>query len=238
MSQIPLNLITRLPYTRKNFICHEGVKELFRSVSTLFMSDTFHLITIQGLPRTGKTHLSIALADQAGEQSRFPRIVEARSGAGNVFSEELSSAPFASLGGDVVYLVDDADIVLCTDLSLPASQSGPFVSFVEEIRKKRGKICLFMTKGVEEIAADDHVMSRLRAGTYFEIGPPGREEVKAIVKEIAYQHGLKFDSRELGFIERRVGGEIPAIEQFLQRLEHLTKTLGRPIDFLALKDAV
>ena len=238
MNQIPLNLITRLPYTRKNFVCHEGVKELFRAVTTLFLSDTFHLITVQGLPRTGKTHLSIALSDHAGDQSRFPRLVEARAGAGRIFAEELASSSFASMGSDIVYLVDDADIALSADLSLPTSQSGPFVSFVEEIRKKRGKICLFLTKRVEEISADDHVMSRLRAGAHFEIGVPGRDEVKAIVKEIAYQHGLKFDNRELGFIERRVGGEIPAIEQFLQRLEHLTKTLGRPIDFLALKDAV
>ena len=85
---------------------------------------------------------------------------------------------------------------------------------------------------------DQHINSRLQAGSGFALGSPHESELPAIIDIMARQRGIKLTEKKQEFLERRLGRDLPAIEEYLERLVHLTNVLGKRVGFEALGDAL
>lgn len=232
MEQINLRIVPRLSYSPDNFVMHSGMRSIHDSALTLASAGRFALVYIHGHPRSGKTHLTIRIAEQLIARGLFPRIVE-----GADFSKWLRqtrSAPANSAAQEVL-LVDDADMYLT---ALQPGESGPFVDFVEELRVAQRALLLTGTAAYENFPGDDHLMSRLRAGTRLAIANPQEDEMTAIVASMARQRGLALAARSIEFLARRLRREIGQIEGYLDRVLYLSQVAGRPLTQALLADAL
>ena len=231
MSQVPLKLVSRLSYAPENFIIHGGVRGAL-SESVEFLSRRgFRICCLHGKPRSGKTHLSIVAMDELGKRGLFPRLIE-----GAEFAESLrSGTPIAVESPEQVFIVDDADQYLST---VQPGESGPFVQFIESARVIGAGVLLIMTAETEGLPCDEHVKSRLNAALHLSTGEPADGDIPDIIHSIAKQRGLFLDAKKTNFLQRRLPRDIPAIELYVQRLNHLSQVLGKTIRFPLIADAL
>ncbi len=159
-----------------------------------------------------------------------PRLID-----GSQFSAWLEEYVDKTFRQEDVLVVDDADHYLS---SIVSGQSGEFVSFVEKLRNQRSAMVLLSSMALKDFSFDDHIRSRLLPGEGFSIGAPSADDMFELVELMARQRGLAFSERKVDYLEKRIGRDIPAIEEYLDRLEGLAKVLGKPIKFSMLGDAV
>jgi chromosomal replication initiation ATPase DnaA len=228
-SQLSLNITPRHAYAAENFVVHEGVAQAFEHFSTRAGSGGFVVGYIQGGRRSGKTHFSIRLAEALSNRGIFPRLVEAAD-----FKTLLADVS-APIGCDDVFLIDDAHTYLET---LQPGDSGPLVAFVERLRAARATLIFFGDRDLADYAFDEHVGSRLVPGQGHFLGSPAESDMPKIINAVAKQYGMKLSEKKLGFIQRRVGRDVAAVEDYFQRLLHLSQVLGRPIKFPLMSGAV
>ena len=228
MSQLSLNIRPTLSYAATNFVPHAGVEELTRSLQSLLsMSDRFRIALVTGDRRTGKTHLSLFLAEWLTTQGKRPILIEG--------AALLDGTGMRDAGPDEVIIVDDADEYLKT---IEPGAGGPFVRWIELLRVNRAALVLLSSTPLESFGFDGHVRSRLLPGSGFTISAPSAKDIPLLVEQMARQRGIAFRSRMVGFIEKRVSRTVPAIEGYLERLSHLSRAIGKPIRFPLLGDAL
>ncbi len=230
MNQLSLGLTPRLPYGADNFSLHSGVASILQASLAGAQADRFYLASVLGAPRSGKTHLSIALADGGARAGLHPHFVEGSRGLDQLL---------ATLGGRVLsredlLIFDDAERVFEDSRE---QGSGRFVALVESLRLARGTIVLLSARPAEEFGCDDHILSRIRAGESFQIGNPTDGELGKLVTMMAHQRGLELTPSRVAYLTRRVGRSIPAIDSYFDRLAQLARTLGRSIGATLLADA-
>lgn len=228
MNQLPLNIAHCLAYSPDNFVCHAGVAGI---VDYLRSAQGFTVLYVTAGARRGKTHLSIKLADQLTSQGRYPRLSEGRDFARLVDEFIVSGA----VGSHEFFIVDDAQEYL---LTVTPGNSGPFVSFFELLRKAGAGIVFLSATAIEALPCDQHVTSRLIPGAGFEIGDPAEEDIAPLIDKMAKQRGLALKEREVAYLLKRIGRDIPSIEQYFQKLQYLSQVLNRSIRFPLLSDAV
>lgn len=221
-SQLSLNITPRHAYAPENFVLHEGVTDLFAEVLRAEARDSFRLGFALGGARSGKTHFSIRLADELAKRGSFPRLIE-----GGDFAEYLHTARFDFTADDFL-IIDDAQQYLS---KLNPGQSGPFVTCIERLRVACAGILFLSSRDVDSFDFDEHVRSRLIPGLGLVFGAPAEIDMPEIIRAVAKQHGMKLSDKKLSFIVRRVGKNLGAVEDYFQRLEHLSQVLGRPIKF-------
>ncbi len=227
-SQLSLNITPRHAYAPENFVPHAGVAGLLEHCASGPGHEKFFIAYLSGPRRSGKTHLSIRLAQELASRGLFPRLVE-----GSEFAA-LLRAPVQWSSDDVV-IVDDAHIYLST---LRPGDSGPFVAFIEKLRVARAGVIIVSEHGLDDFACDEHVMSRLIPGKCAEIGHPQEADMASLVVVMGKQHGIQLTDRKVSFVLRRVGRTVASIEAYFERLIHLASVLGRPIKFPLLSGAV
>lgn len=221
-SQLSLNITPRHAYSPENFVLHEGVKEILSHYSRRAEKNNFRIGYVQGGARSGKTHLSLRLADDIARHGGFPRLIE-----GSDFAEYLRTARFDFTSEDFL-IVDDAQNYFA---GLKPGQSGPFVACIERLRVAGAGILFLSDRGLDNFEFDEHIRSRLVPGLGVTIQGPAEQDMADIIRAVAKQHGMRLSEKKLGFILRRVGKNIGAVEDYFQRLEHLSQVLGRPIKF-------
>lgn len=231
MEQLGLHLANRLSYASKNFCMHEGVRDCLTAAFTVVTSKQFSICYIVGAPRFGKTHCSIKISDSLVEREYLPRLVE-----GEDFQEWLShQAPRLSFTALDRIIVDDADRYLTKILP---GQSGPFVNLIETLRRASAGIVLLSSTPMQELPCDEHVMSRLIPGTGYIVGTPGEDDMESLIKLMAEQRGIKLKESKIGFLIKRLRRDIPSIEDYFERVSHLSRVLGQRIRFPLLGDAI
>ncbi|MBN8550086.1 MAG: hypothetical protein J0M12_12280 [Deltaproteobacteria bacterium] len=228
-SQLSLNITPRHAYAPENFVLHDGVREILAQQTMLARNGDFRIAYVTGLPRSGKTHLSIRLADELARQGCFPRVLEGRE-----FAEFLESSRFDFTREDAL-LVDDAQNYFA---ALKPGQSGPFVACIERLRLARAGIVFFSDRDISAFEFDEHVRSRVIPGLGLAIGAPSEGDMTEIIRAVAKQHGMRLSEKKLGFILKRVGRNIGSVEDYFQRLIHLSQVLGRPIKFPLMSGVV
>ncbi len=250
MTQLPLNITPLLSYEAADFLVHQGVASAVVAGEALLAraarsaaglaERAFQILFIQGAPRSGKTHLFFklsadAMKSQAAMKSQesgglYPRM---REGAKDL--DWGSLIPSRGCGPSDIFFVDDAHLYF---EHLEPGNSGPFVSFVEELRVAGSSLVLSSATALEKFPCDQHALSRLRAGLGPVLGPPTEGEMRALVKILARQRGIALTDRKLAFLERRLPRDVKQLEEYLDRVQFISHVTGKPIRFPVLGDAL
>lgn len=225
--QLSLNIRETLAYSARHFCKHQGVLNSFNGIVQTFTEKRFAIIFVQGARRSGKTHMAVALSDVAAGLGVYPRLFD-----GQQLVEKSRSLSDAS---EQVVLIDDIDSYLST---VTPGQSGSFVTFVEHHRMLGSTIVLFSEKGIQDLPCDGHVKSRLLAAVVDVIGAPAEDDLVAVLQAMAMQRGIRLSDRKVQYLTKRVPREIPALEEYLDRLYQLSRTLGKSVQFPVLADAL
>lgn len=231
MAQLTLNLASRLSYSAKGFLIHDGVRDLVGHLHTQIVSGRYSVSYVVGPARSGKTHLSIECAEECMKRGKLPRLV-----SGSELSCWAEEQQFGEhLGKDEVVLIDDVDQHLLQ--ALPGA-SGTMVTLVETLRRRGLPLLLFSGTPAERLPCDDHIMSRLKPGLGFELKHPAEQEMSELITRMAHQRGIHLGERKLQFLLKRVRRDIPSIEEYLEKLSYLSDVLGKPVRFPLLGDAL
>ena len=81
-------------------------------------------------------------------------------------------------------------------------------------------------------------MSRLIPGIGFTLGAPPEDSVKDLLKVLARQRGMQLSEKKLLFAARRLARDIRSLEDYLDRVYQLSRTLGKAAQFPLLSDAI
>lgn len=231
MEQLGLLLANRLSYSSKNFFEHAGVKECFQNSLAALNSPLFSICYITGAPRYGKTHLSIKLSDTLMADEYLPKFVEGEEFA-SWLTTQFPKSTFTSLDR---IIIDDADKYFA---SIKPGASGPFVNFIETLRRASAGVVLLSRTPIEELPCDEHVKSRLLPGEGYQLTSPSEEDTETLVRLMAEQRGIKLKERKVGFLVRRLRKDIPSIEDYFERVMHLSRVFGQRIQYPLLNDAI
>ena len=211
MEQISLNIVKRLPYSPEGFILHSGVREDFERCRKLISANKSAFVFYFGLPEYGKSHLAIKLEALLSEDG-----IPVLAASGEEF-ENLLNADRISLSDGAVIVVDDAHLVLS---KFNAGDSGKFVKFAEALRSRNISLVLMSAVAFSEFRFDEHIASRLKAGSGFHIEAPSQEELPLLIKQMSLQRGQKLTPRKIEYIATRVSRDPASVARFLaERLE-------------------
>ncbi len=228
MDQIPLNIAQRLSYAPENFLLHDGVAAVVSFFEAQLELSGFKILFVYGSPRSGKTHLSIKLADLCARRGLYPRLIEGRE-LGARMSQEIA------IESSHLFIIDDAQDYFS---ALVAGESGPFVSFIESARKAGAGVVIFSSRDLAEYSFDEHIRSRLLPGHGHALKPPSSEYLSSLVDLMARQRGIKLSERKINFLIRRLDRSIPEIEEYLERVNYLSNLFGKAIKLPLLSDAL
>jgi chromosomal replication initiation ATPase DnaA len=225
--QLYLNIKERITYSADNYICHAGVEDVIAAFESSLVDDGFSILYVTGTRRTGKTHTAITCSDRAIKAGFLPHMLEGTSAASWLAADNASSRS--------VVIIDDADQYL--NKVLPG-QSGIFVNCIERHRILGSTIVLFSQLEHTELPCDEHVISRLIPGIGFTLGAPPEDSVKDLLKVLARQRGMQLSEKKLLFAARRLARDIRSLEDYLDRVYQLSRTLGKTAQFPLLSDAI
>ena len=228
--QLQLNIREQLAYGPDNFFIHAGYKSICDSVLSLVTQAGFGIAYIYGTRRSGKTHFSIYLMNQYGKAGLFPRLVD-----GQRFEDFLKQLEVGSQKLPDVFVIDDIDQYL---REIEPGASGSFVNFIEKLRLAQRKVVLLSGRRLSDLPCDDHVLSRILAGFCFEIEHPAEADMPQVVGAMARQRGIKLSEKKLNFLCKRLPRQTEAIEAYLDRVHHLSRLLGKKVQFPVLNDAL
>ncbi len=226
--QLPLNISPRLPYSAENFLAHDGIESLVELCTKAVNGESFKIFFIVGNPRSGKTHLSIALTDIFSRSGFYPRLIDGRDLACRL-------AEVSTVDSREVLIVDDAQEYL---YDIQPGQSGPLVNAIEIYRRAKASIIFLSSKELEEFSFDEHIRSRLIPGGGLTIRPPAAEHLPRLIELMAKQRGIKLTEKKVTFLLKRLDRNIKEIEEYLERVNYLSQLFGRSIKFPLLSDAL
>lgn len=231
MSQLPLQIVPRRAYSARNYLKHSGVRSAFEQLLVFLSQPGFRIASVEGAPRVGLTHFSIALAQALSEKGQFPRLVE---GAdffewANERRQQQGEDP-----GEIV-IVDDGDQYLG---NIAANDGGHFVSIVESLRRSRSALVMLMHVPYSECGCDDHVLSRLRAGELIRIAGPADDDMVELIGQMANQRGINLSRRNQQYLAKRLPRDVSSIDDYLERAQQLAQLSGQGFKLPVLSDAI
>jgi chromosomal replication initiation ATPase DnaA len=230
MSQLALNIATRLAYEPQSFLVHAGVRDGYQALLGLAALSGFRLAFVVGTPRSGKTHFSIRLMEDLVKAGVRPRLLD-----GDLFASSAYPIREKAFSKDDFLVIDDADRYL---EKLRPGDSGEIVAFIEKLRVAGAALVLFGSKEVDDYAFDDHAGSRLAAAIQLRLQAPGDSEVQELLRLMARQRGFSLDQRQIDYLVKRLDRSIAGIENYLDRLISLSRVRSAPVRFPLLSDAV
>lgn len=231
MQQLTLSMLPQVVYRPDQFVKHGGVAQCIDEALAITSTNKFGSVFLSGVARAGKTHLVIALAAEIGRRGLFPRFIE-----GGALAQFLSGAGgTCAFRSDEVLIVDDVHLYL--DGILPG-ESGPFVSFVERVRAVGAHLILTSRVMPTEFRCDAHVMSRLAEASHLRVQEPDDAAVPELLARMSQQRGIKLNAKKIEFLERRMRRSCAAIEEYLEKVVHLSAVLGQRVSFSLLGDAL
>lgn len=227
MRQLPLQLSVKLLYSPANFYVHAGVRELIEELQARVATCSYSMSWVVGPKRSGKSHLAIKLMEEIYKLGLLPRVL-----TGQEFDDNLSVLASSK---SYVYLVDDAESYFS---KIARGDSGPFVAFAERCRSGGAHLVMLSSSQLSELPCDEHVMSRIVAGSGFSIGAPDENEVEELVFAMAKQRGLNLTEVKRQYVTKRIRRDVASIDEFLERL-FLSGTVGsRLSSFQTLHDSL
>lgn len=228
VNQIPLNIIPRLPYSAEGFVVHNGVHDIVSALLFVCSRPEFSSHFIQGQNRSGKTHLALYLSERLVEQGS--QLLEAQQ-----LLDLLEQNSDAYLNeSEQVLIIDDADQILS---KLGPGDSGAFVALYEALKHRRKKLILLSSRSRIEFPCDDHVLSRLNSCRDFVIQNPDEEFIPELLEALIIQRGLQLSDKKLGFLQKRLPPNLLGLENYVDRIEQLSRGEGR-INFELLQRAI
>lgn len=240
MTQLPLNITPLLSYQPDQFLEHAGVQEAvvaFRALLSRACQSAcaekdrlFQVLFLEGAARTGKTHLSLLISDEAVRQGLYPRAID-----GSASLRWADQLPARGPAAADVFIVDNAHEYFSL---LQPQGSGDFVRFVEELRLAGSALILLSSQPLESFPCDDHAKSRLAAGKGPVLGAPSEGEMRTLVGVMARQRGIALTDRKLQYLERRLPRDIRQLEEYLDRVQYISHITGKPVRFPVLGDAL
>lgn len=230
MNQLPLDIQERIPYEPNQFIMHGGVASIYDELLALMNRNEFRIAFVHGDSRTGKTHLSLKLADDLIGRGRVPHLYEA-----DAQGSFLTRPNIATLGHQDVFLIDNAELYLNT---LLPGNSGAMVRFIEELRVASAAVIFFSSTPLSDLSADEHVLSRFIPGQGFTIRDPWPQDMPELLEAMARQRGRSLTERKITFLEKRLPRSFAAMEHYLERLGYLSRLSGKPATLSILGKAI
>ena len=215
----------RLPYSAEAFVLHSGVKRDFIKCLGVMKQPGFRVAFFMAGKGWGKTHLAIRLAHEFAVSGMEPHCIVGSDSA-------LLASSGGTSGKSAVLIVDDAQLYL---ESLKDRGSGEFVALVEELRRKEAALILLSSLEPGHFHLDEHVLSRLKPGLGFHIEAPLEEDMPELVMAMLNQRGIAVPPRKLEFVIRRMPRELPAITDYLSRVQHLALSCGGVLDYSMLE---
>ena len=228
--QLDLSIRAKLSYAAKNFVMHQGAKEIIEECTKAFGIESYPILSVLGEPRSGKTHLSIFFYEQLAQSGKHVQLFD-----GSEFVEKGASLLLSENTDSKYYIVDNADDYL---LTCYPETSGTLVSIVERLRKIGGYLIFFRSQDIASYPFDEHLGSRFQAGREFQIGDPAREEIGKLLEALMLQRGLKLPDRKLNFLTKRLPATLPQLEEYVERMADLAKARGEKINFPILNDSL
>jgi chromosomal replication initiation ATPase DnaA len=231
MQQLTLSMLPQVVYRPDQFVRHAGVAQSLDEALATLATNKYGAVLVSGVARSGKTHFVIALAAEIGSRGLFPRFIE-----GGGLAQFLSgTGGTCSFRGDEVLIIDDIHLYL--DGILPG-ESGPFVSFVERVRAAGAHLVVTSRVLPTEFRCDGHVMSRISEATHLRIQEPDEGSIPPLLSSMARQRGIKLSPKKIEFLERRIRRSISSIEEYLEKVVHLSAVLGQRVSLSLLGDAL
>ena len=230
MEQLNLAMLPQLAYNPEHFLLHAGVRSVFEDCMALVARSSYAAAYVVGTPRAGKTHLTIALVSELSRRGYSPRLVDGK--ALHAFIAEEATTKFRS---DEVLVVDDAHQYMGT---LKPGASGPFVDLIERLRGAHSHVILISSLKRDSFECDAHVLSRLAEATALSIAEPDENSVPELLYRMARQRGIQLTERKVEFVERRIPRTLAAIEDYLEKVVHLSAVLGQKVSLTLLGDAL
>ena len=240
-SQLPLSITPRLPFKSSNYVVHSGVSKIVEGATKLVSQNNFQLIFIEGGKTSGKTHLSVYLADKLANKDRYPRIIDGLEFKHSLdfINSNFDSAIFNkeknNTSSESFLIIDSAEEYFET---VSPVDEGKFVTFIEKLRKLNLPVIFISAKSIESLKCDVHIMSRLKSSISFLIEDPNEEEMRNIVNSMILQRGLKLKDKKLDFLMKRLPRSIHDVTNYLERLDTLMSIKSAKADFGTLGDAI
>lgn len=234
MSQLAFRFVRPLTYAAKGFSLHTGVRQLVPEVLSLVQQPRFSLVWCSGAQRSGKTHLSIYLADLLLATKRYP-VLTTGDKLSEFFAKYYATKQERGRSAADCVIVDDSEQYFCGP---GRDRSGEFVNFIEGLRLSATSVIFLSSKQPPDLPCDDHILSRLRSGVAYHLGPPEREEVPQLFTLLARQRGLALSERKARYVAARIPAEIGAIERYIERADDLAEVTNRRMGFELLHDAL
>lgn len=231
MSQLSLNIIPRLPYSPDNFVLHEGVREAYAAVKNTINYNGYSVLWIHAPKRFGKTHFSVRIINEALSMQKYPKLIE-----GKNFAEFLKNGFLKNeLIEDQLFIVDDAEEFFN---NIHPGDSGEFVNFVEHLRQHAGHLIFLSNTELGSFPCDGHVTSRLKAGLFATFSSPAEKDMHALVNHLARQRGLSLNEKRIDYVSKRIRRDIPYLENYLDRVSHLSSVLSKSVTRPILANAL
>lgn len=231
MSQLALNLPTRLSCTPGNFLAHSGVLPALKIIEAALVSERFFGAVICAPSRSGRSHLAIKIADLTCRARRHPILL-----SGADLLSWIAARPAENLiSGEEVLIIDDLQYYLRE--AAPGS-SGPFVMLCERARVVGAALIFLMDLGVSDLPCDEHIMSRIRSFQQLGIDQPDDSELPQLIEMMALQRGLKIKPNNVRYLSQHVRRSIADLERYFERVASLAVLRGDRIRRNLLRDAV
>lgn len=221
MEQVALNIRARLPYSAEGFIIHAGIRQDLQNCLALLGQPGFRLCFFTGAAGEGKTHFAVRLMHELGIRDFQPQIVEA-----GQFCELSCSLP--AVDRPTVLILDNAQRYF---EGLSGADSGRFVALIEHLRRAQSAVIFLSSSELLSLGCDEHILSRLRPGQGFRIGPPAEEDMPQILQSMLAQRGLSIPERKIEFMLRRLPKNVAGVSQVLDRIQHLALGCGGALDY-------
>ena len=228
--QLALRMPTRVLYAAENFLVHAGVREVLENITQLSAARAFGALAVSGVARSGRTHFSIFLVDYLTKQGAIPYLIE-----GPELAEFMNAPERLSISPLEIFVVDNAEQYFSG--ILPGA-SGPFVDFFERVRRGGGQIIFLFSEPQGALPCDEHILSRLKAATVGRIVGPSESDMPELIRMMARQRGFRLSPKKVDFLVNRLGRSVPSVDEYFDRVQHLTEVFGRPIQFPLLQDAL
>ena len=229
-TQTPLPLIEKRAYKPETFFVHSGVAEIVLHADKTLASKVPGITLITGDKFKGKSHLGIYLTAAAVKLGGFAVYLN--------FNEALTvikEKKYEVINKATSILIDDFDKLA---LNFPSENSGPVVSFCEHCKNNNIHLFFILSKSIDELPCDLHIISRLKGARFFEILDPADQDLEKLLISIAKQRGLKLGKKGEEFVIKRLPRTVKSLNEYLDRLTSLNKFAVGKMGFGRVKEVI
>ena len=235
ISQLELGIVPRLAYRADNFVLGQEMQNKVNGIISAITNKIAAVFYIVGKMRSGKTHLSVYLAEILALERHNPFLLE-----GEHFQEFIfARITKENISDKDVFIIDNAENYFCRFRKSDDRNfnSSNFVAFYEIIRNKGASIILLSERLPDNLPCDEHILSRLKSGISFTINDPDENVFDDIIRALTLQRGLKLSPQKIEYLKKRLPREIAKIERYLNRVAKIISIRNEKLNFALLSDA-